>query len=51
MHMLQSVAEIGKKLGNRNYATALHSYEKISREMNVNNSLHKQISKIKDEIN
>jgi len=46
-----SFAEIGKNLGNRNYATALHSYEKISREMNVNNSLHKQITKIKEEMN
>ena len=46
-----SFTEIGKKLGNRNRATALHGYEKISREMNVDNSLHNQISKIKEEIN
>lgn len=46
-----SFAEIGKNLGNRNYATALHGYEKISREMNVDNSLHKQITKIKEEMN
>jgi len=45
-----SFTEIGKKLGNRTRATALHGYEKISREMNVDNSLHNQISKIKEEI-
>ena len=46
-----SFSEIGRELGNRNYATALHGYGKISGEMKVNNGLYSQISKIKEQIN
>lgn len=46
-----SFPEIGKELGNRNHTTALHSYEKIAKEMNVNHKLCNQISEIKNKIN
>jgi len=46
-----SFAEIGKELGNRNHATALHGYGKIAREMNIDPNLRTQISEIKNTIN
>ena len=46
-----SFAEIGKILGNRNHATALHGYEKIAGEININTNLFQQISQIKENIN
>jgi chromosomal replication initiator protein len=45
-----SFAQIGKDLGNRNHATALHSYEKIASEININHKLHDQILEIKETI-
>lgn len=46
-----SFPEIGKELGHRNHATALHGYEKIAREINVDHKLSSQISEIKNKIN
>ena len=46
-----SFSEIGKFLGNRNHATALHGYEKIAGEMNINPNLRQQISHIKEKLN
>jgi chromosomal replication initiator protein len=46
-----SFAQIGKELGNRNHATALHGYEKMASEININHKLHDQISEIKEKIN
>ncbi|MDY7018970.1 MAG: chromosomal replication initiator protein DnaA [Chloroflexota bacterium] len=46
-----SFTEIGKILGNRNHATALHGYEKIAGEININLHLSQQISQIKEIIN
>ena len=42
-----SFTEIGKILGNRNHATALHAYEKIAGEMSINPDLRQQICQIK----
>ncbi len=46
-----SFTEIGRELGNRNHATALHGHEKIAREMNLDPNLRSQISEIKNAIN
>ncbi len=46
-----SFAQIGKELGNRNHATAIHGYEKIASEININHKLHDQIAEIKETIN
>ena len=45
-----SFTEIGKILGNRNHATALHGYEKIASEMNINHKLYNQIMEIKGKL-
>ena len=45
-----SFTEIGKVLGNRNHATAMHGYEKIAGEISINPNLHQQISYIKGKI-
>ena len=46
-HNHDSFTEIGKILGNRNHATALHAYEKIAGEMSINPDLRQQICQIK----
>lgn len=45
-----SFAEISKALGNRNHATVLHGYKKISAELGNNSKLRKQINEIKQKI-
>ena len=45
-----SYPEIGEKLGKRDHSTAIHSYEKISQEINKNQSLNQKIFLIKEAI-
>ncbi|MCX6702347.1 MAG: chromosomal replication initiator protein DnaA [Candidatus Wolfebacteria bacterium] len=45
-----SYPDIGEKLGKRDHSTVIHSYEKISREMNKNHSLNQKIILIKENI-
>lgn len=45
-----SYPEIGEKLGKRDHSTAIHSYEKISREINRNQPLNQKILLIKEAI-
>lgn len=45
-----SYPEIGEKLGKRDHSTAIHSYEKISQEINKNQSLNQKILLIKESI-
>ncbi len=45
-----SFAEIGKMLGNRNHATIIHGYKKITTEMTINSKLRRQISDITERI-
>ena len=45
-----SFIEIGKVLGNRNHATAMHGYEKIGAEININPNLRQHISHIRERI-
>jgi chromosomal replication initiator protein len=45
-----SYPEIGEKLGKRDHSTAIHSYEKISREINKNQALNRKILLIKEAI-
>ncbi len=45
-----SYPEIGEKLGKRDHSTAIHSYEKISQEMNKNQSLNQKIILLKEAI-
>ncbi len=47
----RSFAEIAKELGNRNHATILHGYKKISNEININAQLRHQILEIKRKLN
>lgn len=46
-----SYPDIGDKIGKRDHTTAIHSYEKISNEMNKNNNLNQKILLIKEIIN
>ena len=46
-----SFTKISKILGNKSHATALHGYEKIAGEINVNSNIHQQIAQIKEKIN
>lgn len=45
-----SFAEIGKELGNRNHATILHGYKKITNEINVDPHLHDQVLEIGEKL-
>ena len=45
-----SFAEISRALGNRNHATVIHGYKKISGELKDNSRLRKQITDIKQKI-
>ena len=45
-----SFAEISKALGNRNHATVIHGYKKISAGLRDNSRLRKQITEIKQKI-
>ena len=45
-----SFVEIGKELGNRNHATILHGYKKITYEMNINPHLRHQILEIRGKL-
>ncbi|MEK7086849.1 MAG: chromosomal replication initiator protein DnaA, partial [Patescibacteria group bacterium] len=45
-----SYPHIGEKLGNRDHTTAIHSCEKINREINQNPSLNQKIMLIKERI-
>ncbi len=46
-----SFTEIGKVLGNRNHATIIHGYKKITTETSINPKLHRQILEIQEKIN
>jgi chromosomal replication initiator protein len=46
-----SYPDIGDKLGKRDHTTAIHSYEKISREMIKDKSLNQKIILVKETIN
>ena len=43
-----SYPEIGERLGKRDHTTAIYSYEKISQEINKNQSLNQKIILIKE---
>ncbi len=43
-----SYPEIGEKLGKRDHSTVIHSYEKISKELNKNQGLNQKIILIKE---
>ena len=45
-----SFAEISRALGNKNHATVIHGYKKISGELKDNSRLRKQITEIKQKI-
>ena len=45
-----SFVEISKVLGNRNHATILYGYKKITGELSVNSKLKRQINEIKQKI-
>lgn len=45
-----SYPNIGEKLGNRDHTTAIHAYEKISREVSQNSSLNQKILLIKERL-
>ena len=45
-----SYPDIGDKLGKRDHTTAIYAYEKISQEMNKNQSLNQKIILIKESI-
>src|SRR3990167_9990966 len=45
-----SYPDIGEEIGKRDHTTAIHSYEKISREINKNHSLNQKIILIKEMI-
>jgi len=46
-----SYPDIGDKLGKRDHTTAIHSYEKISREITVNRKLNQTVVLVKELIN
>ena len=46
----ETIVKIGLEFGNRDHSTVLHSYEKISEELKVNNDLKEVINEIKDKI-
>ena len=46
-----SYPDIGEKLGKRDHTTIIHSYEKISKEINKNHSLNQKIILLKEIIN
>ena len=46
-----SYPDIGEKLGKRDHTTAIHSYNKIAKEINKNHSLNQKILLIKELIN
>lgn len=46
-----SYPDIGDKMGKRDHTTAIHSYEKISNEINVNKTLQQKIVILKEMIN
>lgn len=45
-----SYPDIGEKMGKRDHTTAIHSYEKISREMTQNRILNQKITLVKEQI-
>ncbi|MBI2514966.1 chromosomal replication initiator protein DnaA [Candidatus Wolfebacteria bacterium] len=45
-----SYPDIGEKLGKRDHSTVIHSYEKISKELNKNQSLNQKIILIKEAV-
>jgi len=45
-----SFTQIGKELGNRTDMAALRSYQKIAKQMNLNDNLHNQVLEIKEKI-
>ncbi|MBI5306068.1 chromosomal replication initiator protein DnaA [Candidatus Wolfebacteria bacterium] len=46
-----SYPDIGEKIGKRDHTTIIHSYEKITNEMNKNHSLNQKIILLKELIN
>ncbi len=46
-----SYPDIGEKLGKRDHTTIIHSYNKISREINTNHQLNQKIILLKEMIN
>jgi chromosomal replication initiator protein len=46
-----SYPDIGDKLGKRDHTTAIHSYEKISREITANRKLNQTVVLVKELIN
>ena len=46
-----SYPHIGEIVGKRDHTTAIHSYEKITQEVNKNNDLNQKITLIKEMIN
>ena len=49
-HSSYSFVEIGKTLGNRSHATALHGYKKIASELAINPTLCEQVLEIRGKI-
>jgi len=45
-----SYPHIGEKVGKRDHTTAIHAYEKISRELNQNPDLNQKIILIKEQL-
>lgn len=43
-------AEIGRELGNRDHTTIIHGYEKIAREINIQQQLRRDVLEIKDRL-
>ncbi|MEK7553170.1 MAG: helix-turn-helix domain-containing protein, partial [Patescibacteria group bacterium] len=46
-----SYPDIGEKLGKRDHTTIIHSYNKISKEININHQLNQKIILLKEIIN
>ena len=42
---------IGELVGNKDHTTAIHSFEKVNKELNKNSDLNQKIILIKDLIN
>ena len=46
-----SYPDIGDKLGKRDHTTAIHSYEKIAREITKDKTLNQKVILVKEVIN
>ena len=47
----ETVTRIGLEFGNRDHSTVLHAIEKVSKDVQNNDNLKKQLTEIKNKIN